>query len=192
MIIDLLDQEIDDLQNENSVHRETVYIPVDTDILDYPISEDVEVIPIARIAEIYELDEKSKIQIGEDITGKKGKVLFYVYVGGQEGTIPHLHIFRNRNDLKAWKNGICLMLHKNSYFDHSKNKDHFKNEDEFKLVLDMLNDRCDVDGYTSMNNWRYALRMWNDINERYPIDLNTKMPNYDFASIKTYKESKKG
>lgn len=124
---------------------------------------------------------------GEIKVDKKGKSILIIAVGADETRgVAHFHIFRNKNDLKAWKNGACLMFTDNKYFDHSNNNETLT-KDELDTVISCLKSRpaSDLVGETY---WQFLINLWNGNNYDFRININTPMPDYDYKTITRYKE----
>lgn len=118
---------------------------------------------------------------------KTGNCNLIIAVGGNEGTIPHFHVFRKEEDLESWRNGACLFLTDNSYFDHSGNTETLT-KDELAQVIGRLKETVKK---RKISNWEYIVMLWNDNNPNYEIDYDTPMPDYDYKTIKRYEEHKK-
>ena len=117
----------------------------------------------------------------------KGKHILIVAVGNDENReVAHFHVFRSNNDLKAWKNGACLMFTENKYFDHSKNAETLT-ANELKAVVAKLKEKPsgEVMGETY---WKYLVNLWNIGNYNWQISLNTPMPSYDCKTITRSRE----
>ena len=134
---------------------------------------------------------------------KKGNNNFYLYIGDPDnGYIPHIHIFRTKEDMQAWRNGITIMILKAAYFDHGNNNMLFKTKKECQAVVDRLKGTVDMEDpfvpvTKSMTYWEYAIAVWNKCNREYPDKIIREdripkdMPVYS-KDMPTYKESKKG
>jgi hypothetical protein len=108
-----------------------------------------------------------------------------IAMGDDERDIHHFHVFRNENDKKIWSNGACLFLDDNAYYDHGRNKETLT-EDELKAVIYRLEEPSSVPKFQG-SNWEYLVSLWNANNPRYPVDPDLKMPDYDYKTIRRYK-----
>lgn len=109
-----------------------------------------------------------------------------IAVGGNENRgEAHFHIFRNNVDLKEWKNGACLLFKDNRYFDHKPNNK-ILTKDELEAVVLKLKEKVS-NSPVDMTNWQYLITLWNQNNYNFAIDPNTVMPNYNYKTIKIYK-----
>lgn len=114
-----------------------------------------------------------------------GKPSLIVAIGDSERNVQHFHVFRSDKDLHGWRNGACLMFTDNRYFDHSNRNNETLTKHEINaLKLKLKSKRED----TNMTYWDWIIRLWNDNNPIYPLSLNTPMPDYDYKTIKRYKE----
>ena len=118
------------------------------------------------------------------IPGKPKKPGLFIVMGGDEKSIQHFHVYRNGNDMRAWKNGACLFFKENRYYDHGDNKETL-DKDELAAVVKTLKSPH-ISGKHS--NWEHMVMLWNDNNEKYMLDFDIKMPEYNIETIKRYKE----
>lgn len=116
------------------------------------------------------------------VDGKPGLI---VAIGDSERNVQHFHVFSSDNDLHGWRNGACLMFTDNRYFDHSNRNNETLTKHEINaLKMKLKSKRKDAD----MTYWDWIIRLWNDNNPLYPLPLDTPMPDYDYKTIKRYKE----
>ena len=118
------------------------------------------------------------------IPGKPKKHGLIIAVGADEQTHPHFHVFKNENDKKKWEDGACLFFTGNKYYDHGKNRETL-DKDELNAVIKNLRS---MHKNGKLTNWEYLVSLWNDNNYRYEIDYNIKMPEYNYNTIKRYKD----
>lgn len=124
----------------------------------------------------------SALRIG-DLIGKKKEPLGVIAVGGKEGNnIPHFHVFNSRSDADKWFGGACIMIKENRYFNH-KNHEGILTKDQISAMVGCLNKV----GKTGLTNWQTLIDAWNRENDD-DIPINLKMPDYDYKTIKRYKE----
>jgi len=120
------------------------------------------------------------------IPNKPKKPGLIIAVGQDERDIAHFHVFKTKNDWKNWVNGACLFYDKNAYFDHGRHKETL-DRDELNAVVHSLNSQFDG---LPITNWQHIVALWNSNNYNHKIDPNTKMPEYDYDTIKRYAETK--
>lgn len=115
---------------------------------------------------------------------KSGRCNLAIAVGADERNIAHFHVFRSEEDLRAWRHGACLYFKENKYYDHSNNTETLT-KDELNDVVRILKSKLkDLD----ITNWKYLVSLWNYNNDRYSIDDDTPMPDYNYRTITRYKE----
>ena len=169
-----------------------IYIDYDnTDILDLPLDEsNVIRCSIVGIGDEI-IEERSKDLVGTE-KAKKKSCPVSVYVGSEEGPIPHVHIFLKKfnGSEKAWKTeAVVLMLLANAYFDHSEGNKFFEEKKQFDAVIRLF----EVIKENGMSGWEYACDLWNKHNPDYRIPTETieqGMPDYSWEPH-TYEEYKK-
>ena len=184
-----------------------IYIDYEnTDLLDMPIDDSnyTECKLIGHIEVPGVITERSKVALGDLKVKPKGHHEFWLYVGGEEGIVPHMHISRKKikgNDQQAWDEAIVLEILRNHYFIHSKiwknkSKDEwpkFESKKEFDAIIKLLKSK-----YTgkhpyrpNLTVWEHACYAWNDENDDYPISqkqFEKGIPEYDYDTITNYNE----
>lgn len=125
---------------------------------------------------------KMAVRVPKDLSGNCNIV---IAVGARERNIAHFHVFRNEKDYESWKNGACLFLQKNKYYDHSNNTETLTKK-ELEEVIKILKKKYKRN--QNITNWEYVVQSWNDYNELYSIPEDTPMPEYDYNTITRYKE----
>jgi len=120
------------------------------------------------------------------LPGKSKREGLIIAMGDQERSLQHFHVFRNDLDKQNWRNGACLLFKENRYYDHGRNTATL-DEDELISVVNKLKDQHPS---LKISNWKYLAILWNDNNHGFPLDPNLPMPDYDYATIKRYKEKK--
>lgn len=124
---------------------------------------------------------------GEIKVDKKGKNVLYVAVGDKEARgLAHFHVFRSKNDLEHWRNGACILFKYNQYFDHSRNAETLNREEMIVLVHTLKSKP--KEGLLGDTYWQYLIQLWNMNQPDFALDLNLPMPDYDYDTIKRYKE----
>ena len=121
-----------------------------------------------------------------DIVGKKGQFRCIVAVGGNEGDyIPHFHVFNTKEDFISCHGGACLMFKENKYFNHNKHTGLLTKEQLESIVNKLKSERKNGETW-----WEYLVCGWNLENPdtKLPLPENLPMPNYDYKTIKRYKE----
>lgn len=118
-----------------------------------------------------------------NIKGKKKKFSkCIVYIGDNEGNIPHFHV--SSEDYKEFL--CCIYIYDNRYFTHGKHKDEFENGHQRKILDKWLRQQSKyADNYS---NWQYLKLMWNQYNPIHavPDTIDRQyQPNYTY--IKSYK-----
>jgi hypothetical protein len=104
-----------------------------------------------------------------------------IAVGENEGTVPHFHVYRSELDFNRWENGACLLMLDNCYFDHGSNCGRLSKE-ELDIVIEILNGSI----------WRTIIAEWNNATLIPHIGKHISMPNYDYDTIKAWKENENG
>ena len=107
--------------------------------------------------------------------GKQESPKFKVFVCGDEGEIPHMHIWDDETNGK--KMHTCVCLNKIEYFHHT-GKEGVLNSKQRKSLVDFLNKPFDED----TSNWEYLIMTWNANNSNKK--LSKKMPMPDYTNIK--------
>lgn len=111
------------------------------------------------------------------IPNKPKKPGLIIAVGADENRgEAHFHVYRNKVDWRAWKNGACLLFKDNKYFDHGNNRETL-DRDELFAVVTKLKETHKVLG---VSNWKYLITLWNDNNGRFVIYHNVPMPDYNY------------
>lgn len=124
---------------------------------------------------------------GELKVYKKGGDILIIAVGADETRgEAHFHVFRSKKDLRAWKNGACLMFKENKYFDHGDNRETLT-KDELNTMINCLNSKP-AEGLPGETYWQYLIYLWNGNNYDFSIGTNIPMPDYDYETITRYKE----
>ena len=126
------------------------------------ISEDTIHTDIMEMARVGSFKPKSK----------SGKISIAVW--GRERSVKHLHFYRGKVPVSGVGGG-CVMLDKNSFYQHGTHKD-ILNKDEVIALVKFLNDTHSSLGIT---NWKYVTVLWNDNNPNHKIPDNATMPSYD-------------
>lgn len=125
---------------------------------------------------------------GQLKVGKKRGILIVAMGANESRGEAHFHVYRSEKDLKAWKNGACLMFKENKYFDHADNKETLT-RDEMKTLMECLKSRPS-DTLPGKSYWQYLIYLWNGNNSDFEIDIDTPMPDYDYDTITRYKAQK--
>ncbi len=124
----------------------------------------------------------SALRIG-DMIGDKNEPLGVIAVGSDEGlNIPHFHVFNSRADMKNWRDGACIMIKENRYFDHGKH-----NGTLTKAQISGMVKCLNKVGNSGLTNWQTLIDAWNRENDD-DIPINLPMPDYNYKTIKSYKE----
>ena len=124
---------------------------------------------------------------GQVKVDKKEQEIMILAVGSDEtGGVAHFHVFRSEKDLRAWKNGACIMFEENKYFDHGDNSETLT-KDEMSAMVKCLKSKPDTN-LPGSTYWQYLIYLWNGNNFDFSIDINTPMPDYDYRTIERYKE----
>ena len=113
---------------------------------------------------------------GELRVGKNG-ILIVDMGSNEDRREAHFHIFRNKNDWKAWKNGACLLFKENKYFDHANNRETLT-RDEMKTLVECLKSKPKKN-FPGETYWQYLIYLWNGNNSDFELDINNPMPNYE-------------
>jgi hypothetical protein len=121
---------------------------------------------------------------GELRVGKKG-ILIVAMGANEDRGEAHFHIFRNKNDWKAWKNGACLLFKENKYFDHANNRETLT-RDEMKTLVECLKSKP-ADDLPGDTYWQFLIYLWNQNNYDFRINIDTPMPDYNYDTITRYK-----
>lgn len=115
-----------------------------------------------------------------------GKPSLIVAVGSNERSVPHFHVFRDDQDLRRWDHAACIMYKENRYFDHNDRSNETLNKHEITaLKMKLKQKREDT---PSLTYWDWIVRLWNDSNPNYKLPIDLKMPDYNYDTIKSYKE----
>lgn len=114
---------------------------------------------------------------GELRVGKKG-ILIVAMGANEDRGEAHFHIFRNKNDWKAWKNGACLLFKENKYFDHANNRETLT-RDEMKTLVECLKSKP-ADDLLGNTYWQFLINLCNQNNYDFRINIDTPMPDYNF------------
>ena len=106
--------------------------------------------------------------------GKQESPKFKVFVCGDEGEIPHMHIWDDETDGK--KIQTCVCLDKIEYFHHTGKEDILTPKQK-KYLVAFLKEECKNKRYKT--NWEYALSMWNDNNtDKTQVDETSEVLDY--------------
>lgn len=120
---------------------------------------------------------------GEIKVDKRHKLI--VAVGADENMgEKHFHVFRNDIDRIKWRNSACLLFEENRYFDHSRHSE-VLTKDELQALVDHLKKKHIKH---NMTNWEYLITLWNDNNENFKIPEDLEMSEYNYKTIKRYRE----
>lgn len=107
--------------------------------------------------------------------GKQESPKFKVFVCGDEGEIPHMHIWDDDTDGR--KIHTCICLNKIEYFHHT-GKEGVLTPKQKKFLVDFLKDECKKNKRYK-TNWEYALSMWNDNNtNKTQVDETSEVLDY--------------
>ena len=107
--------------------------------------------------------------------GKQESPKFKVFVCGDEGEIPHMHIWDDETDGK--KIHTCVCLDKIEYFHHTGKEDILTPKQK-KFLFDFLKEECKKNKRYK-TNWEYALSMWNDNNTgKIQVDETSEVLDY--------------
>ena len=118
---------------------------------------------------------------------KKGKRILIVAVGDRENRgEPHFHVYRNAKDWQNWRNSACLLFKYNRYFDHGYHRETL-DDDELTALVYYLRTKPEK-GLLGETYWQYLISLWNMNQPNFKLDLNLPMPDYDYDTIKRYKE----
>ena len=117
---------------------------------------------------------------------KCGDILIIAVGADETGGEAHFHVFRSKKDLRAWKNGACLMFKENRYFEHGDNRETLT-KDELNAVINCLNAKP-AEGLPGETYWQYLICLWNGNNYDFRIDLGTPVLDYNYETITRYKE----
>ena len=120
---------------------------------------------------------------GKIFVDKKPKLI--VAVGDNERNVAHFHVFRSDKDLRSWNNGSCIMFTENRYFDHGKRNKEILTRHELNALKMKLKSTYEE---FNMTFWKWIIILWNNNNPNYSINTDLKMPEYDYDTIKNYKE----
>lgn len=118
---------------------------------------------------------------GQLKVGKKRGILIVAMGANESRGEAHFHVYRSEKDLKAWKNGVCLLFNENKYFDHADNRETLT-RDEMKTLVRCLKSRP-ADGLPGKSYWQFLIYLWNGSNYNFRIDIDTPMPDYDYDTI---------
>ena len=110
--------------------------------------------------------------------GKQESQKFKVFVCGDEGEIPHMHIWDDETDGK--KIHTCVRLDKIGYFLHTGKEDILTPKQK-KYLVAFLKEECKNKRYKM--NWEYALSMWND-NNTEKTQVNETSEVLDYTKLK--------
>ena len=119
---------------------------------------------------------------GVPIIGKPKLPHLIFCIGSSEGPIPHVHIFHTENDAKAWRNGACLILNQNRYYDHANNRASLKDKELNSIVIKLM--QTNEDGGTL---WEEVIKQWNKINP-FKLPPDTEMPPWNNGEIRRIHE----
>lgn len=109
------------------------------------------------------------------------KMKYIISIGWNEVLeYPHMHIFRSYDDYRQWKNGACLSLIRNEYYDHSNNRERLS-KDELKEIVELLN--LPNKDNPKRSNWEELISYWNDTHYTNYLPLDISIPEYDIDSI---------
>ena len=115
--------------------------------------------------------------------GKQESPKFKVFVCGDEGEIPHMHIWDDDTDGR--KIHTCICLNKIEYFHHAGKEDILTPKQK-KHLVNFLKDECKKNKRYK-TNWEYALSMWNDNNtNKTQVDETSEV--LDYTKLKDKKE----
>ena len=119
----------------------------------------------------FEIDDNMLMEMAT--IGYIGK--FKVFVCGDEGEIPHMHIWDDETNGK--KMHTCVCLNKIEYFHHT-GKEGVLTPKQKKFLVDFLKDECKKNKRYK-TNWEYALSMWNDNNtNKTQVDETSEVLDY--------------
>lgn len=100
---------------------------------------------------------------------------FKVFVNGDNGSIPHLHIWDN--DTNGNQFHTCVCLNKVEYFHHT-GKENILSAEQKVCLVEFLKDKCNKNKRYK-TNWEYALSMWNDNNtDKIQVDETSDILDY--------------
>lgn len=107
--------------------------------------------------------------------GKQESPKFKVFVCGDEGEIPHMHIWDDDTDGR--KIHTCICLNKIEYFHHTGKEDILTPKQK-KYLVNFLKEECKKNKRYK-TNWEYALSMWNDNNtDKTQVDETSEVLDY--------------
>ena len=135
---------------------------------------------------IYYQEMAGRIPGQVEVDEKEQEIMILAVGGDETGGVAHFHVFRSEKDLRAWKNGACIMFEEVKYFDHGDNSETLT-KDEMSAMVKCLKSKPDIN-YLGDNYWQFIINLWNANNSDWVIDINTPMPDYDYRTIKRYKE----
>ena len=135
---------------------------------------------------IYYQEMAGRIPGQVEVDEKEQEIMILAVGGDETGGVAHFHVFRSEKDLRAWKNGACIMFKENKYFDHGDNSETLT-KDEMSAMVKCLKSVPDTN-LPGSTYWQYLIYLWNGNNFDYSIDINTPMPDYDYRTIERYSE----
>lgn len=135
---------------------------------------------------IYFQEMAGRIPGQVEVDEKEQEIMILAVGGDETGGVTHFHVFRSEKDLRAWKNGACIMFKENKYFDHGDNSETLT-KDEMSAMVKCLKSVPDTN-LPGSTYWQYLIYLWNGNNFDFSIDINTTIPDYDYRTIERYKE----
>lgn len=125
-------------------------------------------------------------RIPDDLKVGKNDILIVAMGANENRGEAHFHVYRNKKDLKAWKNGACLLFKDNKYFDHGNNRETLT-KDELNALMECLKSKP-AEGLPGRTYWEYLIYLWNSNNYNFKIAPNIPIQNYDYNTITRYKK----
>ena len=96
-----------------------------------------------------------------------------VFVGDNEGQIPHFHI---KSKSVKWE--CCLELYRNRYFSHGS-KIWKLNSKQCKILDNWLRQKSTINPFKDLTNWEVLCGFWlAQNNPKTNVPSNPKMPDY--------------
>lgn len=107
--------------------------------------------------DLYDLEEINEVSLKNKIVFDKNIGSCDVYVYGNEGKIPHVHVISKNGKFET-----CICLNTNKHFIHGKYNDKLTNAKQRKIFDDFMGNLSKED--PTRTNWQAAGYLWNMAN----------------------------
>ena len=124
-------------------------------------------------------------RVGSFKTKKKDNSIILVIWGRETGRNYHVHFYRTKEEYDNRIGGGCILLHQNGFYDHGKHMDSL-NKKEFNAFVKFMKSHSSEN--PNISNWKSIANEWDESNPEFRIPDTIKMPDYNWETVRHYKE----